>query len=175
METEIIHTVLREVLDELKEVKQKQGEESSSILHLREKMEKIEEKLPVRDSISRATNSVTITSRITNELAQIKELVEAQPKSIAREFRVLLFPEHNATEYYRIVFGRLIFWMTMILISTYLFVLGKEYIAENARAKQLQAEADHYKKAWNHLYKSSKKSTRKKMDSAWVKVLKDYE
>ena len=169
METEIIHTVLREVLEELKEVKQKQEEASKSILRLREKLEKIEQRLPVPGPVSRATDSVTTTSRITKELAHIKALVEAKPKSVTREFRVLLFPEDNASEYYRIVFGRLIFWMMILVIATYLFALGKEYVVENARAKQLQVEAYHYRNAWNHLYKNSRKSTRQKMDTAWVK------
>ena len=99
-----IHTVLREVLDELKEVKQKQEEESKSILHLREKLEKNEQTLPVGKPIPPAGDSLTITSMINKEL----------------------FPEHNAIEYYRIVFGRLIFWM---IINSYfdLFVcFGKE-------------------------------------------------
>jgi hypothetical protein len=106
-------------------------------------LEKIEKSLLVRESTSRAINIVTITSRITNELGQIQALVEAKPKSITKEFRVLLFPEHNAVEYYRIVFGRPVFWMMILLISTYLFTLGKEYIAEYARVKPLQAEAYH--------------------------------
>jgi hypothetical protein len=50
-------------------------------------------------------------------LDNLKATIACQTKNITRQFRVLLFPNSNAREYYRIVFGRLLFWMVIILTS----------------------------------------------------------
>jgi len=61
-------------------------------------------------------------------ILQIKQPLTSQPKSITRNFRLLLFPEMYAEQYYRIVFGRLLFWMMIFLFGIYLFMLGKHVI-----------------------------------------------
>jgi len=58
----------------------------------------------------------------------IKQIVSEQPRQVIHEKRFLFFPEYDAKSYYKIVYGRLLFWMMIFLIATYLFVLGKEFI-----------------------------------------------
>jgi hypothetical protein len=96
-------------------------------------------------------------------------IIEEQPKNITKNFRILLFPEHNAREYYKVVFGRLLFWMMIFLIATYLFSLGKQFIDSNTAVRYKEAESYQYRKAWIYLYLNSKKSVRAKMDSGWIK------
>jgi hypothetical protein len=58
--------------------------------------------------------------------------------------------------------------MFIILISTYLFALGKEYILANAKVKERYLEENQYRKAWDYQYSKSKKSIRREMDTDWV-------
>ena len=63
----------------------------------------------------------------------IKKVVESQPKNVIRQVRLLFFPDIDTAKYFRIVFGRLIFWMVIILILVLLFSLGQEWIERSSR------------------------------------------
>ena len=76
---------------------------------------------------------------------KIKSAIEEQPKSVIRQFRILLFPEYGATEYYKLVFGRILFWMLIFLIATYLLTLGKQCM--NVIVKINKLENDNIRKA----------------------------
>jgi hypothetical protein len=167
MEIEVIHTVLTEVLAELREIKQQQGNDAKAIYNLKEKVEHVELKFYEAEIVRSAKQTAAISSTVGKELQKIKEIITAQPKSTRKEFRILLFPEYNAAEYYRIVFGRLLFWMVICLIATYFFVLGREYIEANAMSRERLMEKFHYRKAWNYVYQNGTKSMKKKMDTAW--------
>ena len=58
-------------------------------------------------------------------LDKINNTIEAQPKSITRQFRILLFPEYGAREYYGLVFGRALMWMFLTLIALTFLLLVK--------------------------------------------------
>jgi hypothetical protein len=170
METEILQTVLTEVLEELKELKQQVAKLMAVVSDLNNKVDDFELKLTNIKVTAPATDLEPITSVVHEQLFTIGGIIEEQPKSITRNFRILLFPEHDAREYYRIVFGRLLFWMMIFLIATYLFLLGKQLIDSNAAVRYKEAESYQYRKAWDYLYNNSKKSVRAKMDSVWRKA-----
>jgi len=132
MEDQILEIAFSNVLEELKEVKQEQQKTIATLLALSEKVDSFELKLLNLKITAPATNMAPITTTISQELEKIKNTIEAQPKSITRQFRILLFPEYDAREYYGLVFGRLLMWIFFIFIATYLFMLGKEYIHINA-------------------------------------------
>jgi hypothetical protein len=171
METEIIQTVLTEVVEELKELKRQYAKLMAVVADLNNKVDEFELKLNNIKVTAPAPNLEPITSAVNKELFRIGEFMQEQPKSITRQYRILLFPEHYAAEYYRIVFGRLLFWMMVFLIATYLFVLGKQFIDSNTAVRYREAESSQYKKAWNYLYQNSKKTIRAKMDTVF---LRDY-
>jgi hypothetical protein len=77
-----------------------------------------------------------VQAMMTKFIEQVQATIMAQPKSIVRQIKILLFPEQNAREDYRLVFGRLLFWMMIFLIATYLFVLGKLFIDSWAIVKK---------------------------------------
>jgi len=171
MEGEVIKTVLNEVLEEFKEVKQQQGETLKVLFEIKDKVASFEEKLTGLKIPPPEINTKQITFAIDAGLNKVKEAIDTQPKSITNQLRILLFPENNATEYYKIVFGRLFFWMMIFLIATYFFVLGKQLIEGNIEIKQNDKGSIQYRKAWNYLYDNSKKSVKLKMDTAWMRVL----
>lgn len=130
MEDAILEIAFSNVLAELKEVKQEQQKTITTLLVLNEKVDSFEQKL-LNLKETAPTDMVPVTTTM-QRLDKINNTIESQPKSITRQFRILLFPEHGAREYYGLVFGRLLMWMFFILIATYLFMLGKEYIQIHA-------------------------------------------
>ena len=109
---------------------------------------------------------------VTAAMAKMQQIVWEQPKPVIQERRFLLFPEYNAGEYYKIIF-RLIMWMTLVSMGTYLFVLGKQAL-ENYKEVQLrQLEANQYKNAWQYMYYQEGKQGKKKMDNLWQKAFSE--
>jgi hypothetical protein len=128
MEAEVMQTVLLEVLGELKEVKQQQAETAKALSEIKGNMASFEQKLAAVKIVPPAIDTEPITAVIKTGFDNVITTIEAQPKSVIKQFRVLLFPEYNTEEYYRIVFGRLLFWMLMFLTVTYLYLLAKDFI-----------------------------------------------
>jgi hypothetical protein len=171
MEAEIIQTVLTEVVEDLQELKQQNAKLVAIVSDLNNKVDDFELKLS-NIRVSTPVTDIEPMNRAVNEsVLRLRDIIEKQPKSITRQFRILLFPEDGTREYYRIVFGHLLFWMMIFLIATYLFSLGKQFIDDNAVLRYKELESTHYRKVWNYLYNNSRKSVRLKMDSVWKNLL----
>lgn len=158
MDSEIIETVLTEILGELKqsnllnkENNQVLSENQSRLIAIQKKLESKDEKKPVVDI---RPLEQTMAKGINN----ISAMIDKRPEKLNREFRILLFPEHNTKEYYRIVFGRIISWLVILVIAKYFYLLGSEWISQNN-------EDQKYKKAWNNLYQKQGKANQKMMQN----------
>jgi hypothetical protein len=123
-ETPMFEIAFNNMAEELKEVRQQQAETNKALSVLGEKMESFGQRLSNLKVITPPINTVRIAHTIEEGIMKIKNTIEEQPKSIIRQFKILLFPQHNAGEYYRLVFGRILFWVFVFLTVTYLFVLA---------------------------------------------------
>jgi hypothetical protein len=106
------------------------------------------------------------------ELALLKQIYEKLSKGstfITKQIRILLFPETNQGQYYKIVFGRLIPWGICLVVITYLYSLGGKAIDAYSQHKQSEQSA-HYQRAWIYLKQIAKKRTLSAMDTAYVKT-----
>lgn len=169
MEREKLEIVLEEVLEELRTVKDTMLEQKQQTWQLQEKINDFEKKLEERKPVTPPVNIISIQAAIETGISKIRQIVAEQPKSIIYERRFLLFPEHYSRDYYRVIF-RLIMWLTVVCIGTYLFSLGKIALENNREVRLKQIETKAYKNAWEYLYnqadKKSKKS-KKRMDTIW--------
>ncbi len=102
-------------------------------------------------------------------LKQISEKLNKAPTSATKQLRILLFPETNQGQYYKIVFGRLIPWGICLMVITYLYSLGGRAIDAYGRHKQSE-ESAHYQRAWIYLKQKAKTRTLSAMDTAFVKT-----
>jgi hypothetical protein len=108
------------------------------------------------------------------ELALLKKIYEKLskvPTSATKQLRILLFPETNQGQYYKIVFGRLIPWGLCIVVITYIYSLGVKAIDAYGQHKQSEQSA-HYQRAWVYLKQIAKKRTLTVMDTAYLKTEK---
>ncbi len=169
MEREALETAFAQALDELNAIKKSSTAQGYLTQKLMEKVEGFEQKLNEQSVVKPITNTEPTQAMLTKFMEQIQATIMTQPKSIVRQFRILLFPEENAREYYRLVFGRILFWMMIFLIATYLFVLGKQFIENWTIIKEKQLERAQYENAWKYLYEHETKKGKKEMEEAWQK------
>jgi hypothetical protein len=101
-------------------------------------------------------------------LKQIYEKLSKVPTSANKQLRILLFPETNQGQYYKIVFGRLIPWGICLVVITYLYSLGGQAIDAYGQHKQSE-QAAHYQRAWVYLKQVAKRRTLSVMDTAYTK------
>jgi len=148
MENEIIETVLTEVLEEQKQsnqLAQKNGQFLEEQVLILQRMEE-----------KSARQNEELKTFLMQKMEAFSEQVESQAKPVKREFRILLFPEHGITEYYKVVFGRILFWLVMLFIAKYAYLLGDKWITQ-------EYENNKYQKAWETLYEQQSKANQKIM------------
>ena len=102
-------------------------------------------------------------------LKQINEKFDKVPTSATKQFRILLFPEINQGQYYKIVFGRLIPWGICLVVITYLYSLGGRALDAYGQ-RQENVQAAHYQRAWIYLKQIAKRRTLSAMDTAFAKT-----
>jgi hypothetical protein len=102
-------------------------------------------------------------------LKQINEKLNKVPTSATKQIRILLFPETNQGQYYKIVFGRLIPWGICLVVITYLYSLGGRAIDAYGQHQQDQQSA-HYQRSWIYLKQIAKRRTLSIMDTAYAKT-----
>jgi len=102
-------------------------------------------------------------------LKQISEKLNKVPTSATKQFRILLFPETNQGQYYKIVFGRLIPWGLCLVAITYVYSLGGKAIDAYGQRQQSD-EAAHYQRAWFYLKQKAKAKTIVAMDTAYART-----
>ena len=163
MATDIIEMALASALEELETFKKTEEEQKHLLQNLMEKINEMEKRVKdTRPLPPQPINTAPLEAAFTKAVTRLQQMVEAQPKNVVHERRILLFPEYNAREYYRLVLRRLFFWIIIVLLSTYLYVLGKQAIQTWYVIHSQQKEMDEYKRAWQQLYlKEEKKEKRK--------------
>lgn len=128
MEQEIIETVLKEILDEIKLIHYENLSNQKCAKELKNKIQNLEEKLLLIKIQSPEESLIPFEMKLDFTAKKIERIINEQPKNVVRKIQILLFPETGAREYYRLVFGRLFFWLMMFLLTTYLFSLGRQFV-----------------------------------------------
>lgn len=124
------------------------------------------------DTIIREVREIKQNDRVDQQLILLKNLnekLDKSPKSAVKQLRIILFPETNQGQYYKIVFGRLIPWGLCLVAITYLYSLGGKAIGAYGQHKQSQQSA-HYQRAWIYLKQIAKRRTLSAMDTAYTKT-----
>lgn len=129
MDLDLLEPVLQEVLEELKETNKLNRENTQALVEQQKSLALIEKKQDQKLLPPAASDTKQIEKLISESAANIMKFISEQPKEFVIHKRILLFPEHNAAEFYRLFYGRLFKWLTVIIISCFLYQLGKDYIA----------------------------------------------
>lgn len=141
MEDEIIETVLKEILDEIKIIHEQNVDRKKYKEHFENKVQSIEKKLLSIETKSSVFNLLQM--QLETNAKKMEKIINEQPKNIIHKKQILLFPEYGAREYYNLVFGRLLFWMMMFLLAFYIFSLGKQFIDNWKEVRQKEITIRH--------------------------------
>jgi hypothetical protein len=117
----------------------------------------------------RNINNVDKVNQLFDVVTSISDRLERQTAAVNRNVRILLFPENNASQYYKIIFGRLIPWASSLIILTYIFIISYRAM-EIYRYNVIAKTTSHYEKAWMYLKKTAKRRTLSAMDTAYVRT-----
>jgi len=175
MEPKILETVLTEVLEELKNNSQAILELTGEVTVLKEKVSAFEKKQEQLQIIAPPADTARIEKVAGNYFLEFYRLVEAQPKKVVRQFRLVLFPETNTDRYYKIVFGRLIPWSFGLAAAFFLVSLGKQYVSSWSAVQERRYYFEVYRDAWDRLDKSMDKPGRQKMKEIMQKAVNEHE
>jgi hypothetical protein len=164
-----LELVLEEFINEQKSQIKSINDLAVAITSYTDKLDNIEREINNLKPISGPTNTQPILDVIKTGITDIKRIATAQEqKPIVKKFQLLLFPEHDAKLFYKIVFGRWFLWLTVMLFLTNLYKFST-HVSDNAKEIKLQQlETDRVKKAWFRLYSLKNRTLRKLMDTAYL-------
>ena len=129
MEKEILETVLLELVEETKKINVLIEEQNKEIQGLKTAFSDFNRKLTEIKVYAPPLDTVPLTKIVTEGINSIQKIVAAQPKDVLHEKRILFFPEWNQKEYYKIIFGRILFWILWLIVATYCYFLCRDYLA----------------------------------------------
>jgi predicted PurR-regulated permease PerM len=158
MNEEVLKAVLSEILEEQKMLNTNNGLITKAVEDFSEKLSDFENKLSNTKESAGADLQIINTS-----LQRLKIILEAQPKQIIHEKRILLFPETYKQEFYKIVIGGLVKFVAIILIGLFSFFFLKGLLIQQDNAK--------YRAAWEWLYQNQGNKGRAMMDSVFVSII----
>ncbi|WP_147206430.1 hypothetical protein, partial [Segetibacter aerophilus] len=95
MEAEIIQTVLTEVVEDFQELKQQNAKLVAVVSDLNNKVDDFQLKLSNIQVSAPVTDIEPMTRAVNEGVLRLPSIIEKQPKSIIRQHRILLFPEHG--------------------------------------------------------------------------------
>jgi hypothetical protein len=137
------------------------------------KIKEFEEKIEKPKAVNVSTDTRTIQDIVRKGIIEISLTVAAQPKSIVKKFQILLFPEQDAKLFYKVVFGRWLLLLTIMLFITNLYKWGIHWSDNQKEVQHEQVENDRINNARFYLYKNEGKAVRRLMDSAYFKSWKN--
>lgn len=170
-ERETLEIVLKEILEEQQKSNKIYLDQAAVISELIIKVNSFNEKLENLKIIAPPVSTKSFEETLKKVMADTQLTADSQPKVVARKFQILLFPEQDAKLFYKIVFGRWLLWLTIMLFITNLYKFSINWSNNQKEIKLQNLETDRIKKAWNYLYFQEGKNIKRLMDSAYNKSL----
>ena len=168
-------TNLELVLEHIASEQKSQSKSLSGLIlainSISERVTNFEGELQNSGPISVSTDVTAIQEMIKKAVTEIKMVVASQEqKPIIKKYQVLLFPERDAKLFYKIVFGRWLLFLSIMLLLTNLYKFSVHF-SDNQKDIKLQIlDNSRIYNSWNNLYLISGKRFRKVMDSVYNKT-----
>jgi len=171
-ERETLEIVLKEILEEQQQSDKISLDQVTAIGELMIKVNSFNEKLENLKIIAPPVSTKSFEEIFKKVISDMQLTPNSEPKVVTRKFQILLFPEQDAKLFYKIVFGRWLLWLTVMLFITNLYKFSTNWSDNQKEIKLQNLETDRIKKAWNYLYFQEGKNIKRLMDSAYNKSKK---
>jgi len=175
MDIQVVETVLTEILEELKSLHKVLEEVTARSNALEQKVNGFSEKQEKLPIIAPPIDTRPIEKIASRYFMEFCRIIEAQPKKVVRNFRLLLFPETNTGYYYKIIFGRLIPWGGLFVVAAFLISLGSRWVDDWSRIREKRYNYEVYGETLNRLDSVLTKSDRQKLRVILEQVEKEHD
>jgi hypothetical protein len=139
MGSDMLELVLRELLAEQQKGNEIIAAQKSMLSQMEARFKKLEENVRVPVAAPSALNTKPLEEIVKRGIASMQLIVDDQPKSVIRKVQVLLFPEHNTALYCKLVFGRWVFWLVVMLAITDIYKWAVHW-SDNQKELQQQEQ-----------------------------------
>jgi hypothetical protein len=160
MQQEILETVLTEVLEDMKIAHQAIRELTEQVKGTKEQVEGFDQKVKEMMIYVPPIDTKPFEKIVAQCFQNVCTTVENQPKNVIHQRRLLLFPETNAGQYYKIIFGRLIPWGLLFAGMCFVFSIIGKSIDNSAQEDVRKFYYEEYSAAWQQLDSTLDKSGR---------------
>ena len=148
MDSETIEPVLLDILADLKESNRLNKENGIVAVEIRDSLIALEKKLDEREKTLTA-DTRPIEQLVSKAMNTIATIVEKSKEKRRAWFQFKFFPEHSTMEYYKFVYGKILFWVAMLFIAYHVYLLGSQWIN---KSYDLQKYEQQNKQVLNSLY-----------------------
>ncbi len=124
-------------MEEQQKANQLGADQVSAINQLANRVESFNEKLENQAIISPPVATKPIEDIMKSGIAEIEMTVANQPKNIIRKFQILLFPPQDAKLFYKIVFGR---WLLILALMLFINCLYNWAIHQSNINKEIRLQ-----------------------------------
>ena len=139
MGNDLIEMVLRELLAEQQKANDTAVDQAAILSQIAARLKVLEENTGKPVATTSPINTMAIEKIIQKGMLDMQLIADHQPKNVVRKIQVLLFPEHDTALYCRIVFGRWVFWLVVMLCITDLYKWAIHY-SDNQKELQYQEQ-----------------------------------
>ncbi|MDF2189827.1 hypothetical protein [Paraflavitalea sp. CAU 1676] len=113
-----------------------------------------------------------VKAEVNRGIYKVIHAIIQKPQAVVRKFEILLFPPQDAKLFYKIVFGRWLMWLAIVVGVMYLYQYVVHWQNSQTTLEILRLEKGPIIKGWHNLYNSSGKNLRQKMDSILLSAIK---
>ncbi|WP_428228622.1 hypothetical protein [Flavobacterium sp.] len=173
IEREALQLVLEEFTEEQKTNNQHIEMLIIAFNNVANKMDTFIKDHKVEKNVSEPLDVKLVEAILQKGFLDIKYMIGRQPKSIIRKFQILLFPEQDAKLFYKIVFGRWFLWLVIMVALSNLYNWGIHYSDNSKEIEMQQIQNDRIRKAWEYMYTTNNKETKKLMKKAYINSMEN--
>ncbi|MEO6550860.1 MAG: hypothetical protein ABIN94_22850 [Ferruginibacter sp.] len=124
---EVLELVLKNLAEEQQKVCRMLTENSLARELMANKLDAFMEQVKQIKTEMPQVNLESIEALIRRDIAGRQQRESDQPAKVIRQIQILLFPPQDARLFYKIVFGRWLIWLTVMLAITDLYKWGVHY------------------------------------------------
>ena len=169
-ETINLELVLEEFIKEQKSQTKSMTDLTLAISSLSERFTSSENEILKLKNIPSTDNNKTFQEIIKKVMSDIHFFISTQQqKPVINKYQLLLFPEQDAKQLYKIVFGRWFLWITIMLLFTNAYKFSIHWSDNQREIESKSLENNRINHAWFLLYSIQNKSLKKLMDTAYAR------
>ena len=165
---DVLELVIRELLAEQQEASKMIALQTETINQLKALISGLRDnENPGKTPLQPSTKP--IEEIIKKGVFDMQAIAASQPKNVTRKFQFLLFPEQDAKLFYKIVFGRWLILLAVMLLITDIYKWSIHYSDNQKELPAQELVRDQITRAWIYFYHQQDKNGKRLMDSVYQK------